>query len=248
MKWTGFYCGDQVHASFETVLNNLDRHAEGLAAANGLFQQQGAFEVSETYRRALDEYYDAAVQPLNFRGQPLQAMEYINAWARNGTHGKVERLLRRPLDPHTQLVLVNALTFRSQWLYAFDARLTFDKGLFYTTSYKRFEIPMMVGRVKIPVGYSTDLECRIAELPFASRRVSLFVVLPDDVDRGLAKLEQSMSSDNIKALFSTLKVRNLNESVDTYRRNNRISVMKKKVRNFSTVKNLCGRKRSAVIV
>ena len=65
---------------------------------------------------------------------------------------------------------------------------------------------MMVGRFRIPVGYSSDLECRIAELPFSSRRVSLFIILPDDVDRGLAKLEQSMSSDNVKALFSTLKV------------------------------------------
>ena len=65
---------------------------------------------------------------------------------------------------------------------------------------------MMVGRFKIPVGYSSDLECRIAELPFASRRISLFIILPDEVDRGLAKLEANMTSDNVKALFSTLKV------------------------------------------
>lgn len=64
----------------------------------------------------------------------------------------------------------------------------------------------MVGRFKIPVGYSSDLECRIAELPFSSRRVSFFIILPDDVDRGIPKLEANMSSDNIKALFSTLKV------------------------------------------
>lgn len=71
----------------------------------------------------------------------------------------------------------------------------------------RFEIPMMVGRFKIPVGYSADLECRIAELPFSSRRVSFFIILPDDVDRGITKLEANMTSDNIKALFSTLKVK-----------------------------------------
>jgi len=65
---------------------------------------------------------------------------------------------------------------------------------------------MMIGRFKIPVGYSSDLECRIAELPFSSRRISLFIILPDDVDRGLAKLEANMSSNNVKALFSTLKV------------------------------------------
>ena len=67
----------------------------------------------------------------------------------------------------------------------------------------------MIGRFKIPVGYSSDLECRIAELPFSSRRISLFIILPDDVDRGLAKLEANMSSNNVKALFSTLKVNSL---------------------------------------
>ena len=80
---------------------------------------------------------------------------------------------------------------------------------------------MMVGRFKIPVGYSSDLECRIAELPFSSRRVSFFIILPDDVDRGITKLEANMSSDNIKALFSTLKVIALSKiyfSTNSYRR------------------------------
>jgi serine protease inhibitor len=75
---------------------------------------------------------------------------------------------------------------------------------------------MMVGRFKIPVGYSSDLECRIAELPFSSRRVSFFIILPDDVDRGITKLEANMSSDNIKALFSTLKVVNIDRNLQKF--------------------------------
>ena len=65
---------------------------------------------------------------------------------------------------------------------------------------------MMIGRFKIPIGYSSELECRIAELPFSLRRISLFIILPDDVDRGLVKLETNMTSDKVKTLFSTLKV------------------------------------------
>jgi len=73
----------------------------------------------------------------------------------------------------------------------------------------RFEIPMMIGKFKLPLGYSQDLECRVLEIPFKERRISLFILLPDDLDRGLARLEEHMSSDTIKALFSTLKVRNI---------------------------------------
>jgi serine protease inhibitor len=64
---------------------------------------------------------------------------------------------------------------------------------------------MMIGKFKLPLGYSQDLECRVLEIPFKERRISLFILLPDDLDRGLARLEEHMSSDTIKALFSTLK-------------------------------------------
>lgn len=64
---------------------------------------------------------------------------------------------------------------------------------------------MMIGRFKIPTGYSDDLECRVAELPLASKRMSLFVILPDDVE-GVDRLEANLSADIVKTLFSTLKV------------------------------------------
>lgn len=64
----------------------------------------------------------------------------------------------------------------------------------------------MVGKFKLPIGYSEDMECRVLEIPFKDRRISLFVLLPDDLDRGLASLELNLSADSIKALFSTLKV------------------------------------------
>lgn len=103
------------------------------------------------------------------------------------------------------LELASCLIIHELLLFEFPGKIYFlkvkNKYIF------RFEIPMMVGRFKIPVGYSSDLECRIAELPFSSRRVSFFIILPDDVDRGIKKIEANMSSDNIKALFSTLKVR-----------------------------------------
>lgn len=67
---------------------------------------------------------------------------------------------------------------------------------------------MMSGRHTLPVGYSPELECRILELPFTQRRISLFLLLPDDQQNGLQMLEGNMTSTNIKMLFATLKVNN----------------------------------------
>ena len=66
---------------------------------------------------------------------------------------------------------------------------------------------MMSGRFQLPHGYSTDLECQVLEIPFSQRRVSMFILLPDNPNtEGILKLETNLTSDNVKLLFSTLKV------------------------------------------
>ena len=66
---------------------------------------------------------------------------------------------------------------------------------------------MMSGRFELPHGYSTDLECQVLEIPFSQRRVSMFLLLPDNPTlEGILQLEANMTSDNVKLLFSTLKV------------------------------------------
>lgn len=70
----------------------------------------------------------------------------------------------------------------------------------------RLEVPMMSGRFTLPLGYSPEMECRILELPFAQRRISMFLLLPDDQE-GLESLEARMTAENVKMLFTTLEVR-----------------------------------------
>lgn len=65
---------------------------------------------------------------------------------------------------------------------------------------------MMVGRLELPLGSYPPLEVRVLELPLASRRASMFILLPDHPERGLAPLEHNMTQNNMKALFSSLKV------------------------------------------
>lgn len=64
----------------------------------------------------------------------------------------------------------------------------------------------MVGRLELPLGSYPPLEVRVLELPLAARRASMFILLPDHPDRGLAPLEHNMTQNNMKALFSSLKV------------------------------------------
>ena len=72
--------------------------------------------------------------------------------------------------------------------------------------YYRLEVPTMSGKFKLPMGYSQEMECRVLELPFSQRRISMFILLPDDPNKGLQSFEKSLSTKNIQSLFSTLKV------------------------------------------
>ena len=72
--------------------------------------------------------------------------------------------------------------------------------------YFRLEIPTMSGKFQLPVGYNAEMECRVLELPFSQKRISMFLLLPDDPVDGLANLEANISTENIQTLFSTLKV------------------------------------------
>ena len=64
---------------------------------------------------------------------------------------------------------------------------------------------MMSGRFTLPLGYSPEMECRILELPFTQKRISMFILLPDETD-GLAALERKITAENVKMLFTTLEV------------------------------------------
>ena len=130
----------EVHSSYKTVLNKLadPYYSQVLAAANGIFQQEGLF-ISDKYKRALSEFYSTAFHPVDF-ARPQTISDSINQWAKNLTEGKISSFLHKPsvIDPSTRIILANALAFRSQWLFRFDPALTFDKGLFYTTSKRRY--------------------------------------------------------------------------------------------------------------
>jgi len=68
----------------------------------------------------------------------------------------------------------------------------------------------MAGKLKVLRGFSSDLRCRLLELPFVGKRLSMFILLPDeDVENqpeALSRLERNLTAANLKKLFATLSV------------------------------------------
>ncbi|XP_069180562.1 leukocyte elastase inhibitor [Procambarus clarkii] len=206
---------EEIDDGHRTMVENFADayYKNDLRLAYRMFLQEG----SSWAESAPDLYPPTTTQEVNFHNNGTEVLRGINRWVTEVTTVDVGAPLMQ--TPTVQVDALGALRvyYSGRWLHRFDPNLTFDKGLFYITSEERFEIPMMVGRVQVPLGYSAELEVRVLELPYAARRVSMFLLLPDHADHGLAALEHNITPDNIKALLSTLKEERVNVRVPRFR-------------------------------
>ncbi|GAA5078867.1 serpin B [Thermocatellispora tengchongensis] len=142
-----------------------------VALANGLFVREG-LPLAPGFLREVTTGYGAAVRTVDFAGD---AAEVINAWARERTAGRVDRLFTA-LDPATRLLLANALYLRAQWARPFT------------------ELPAERGPFALPGGGSTEAEfmrgagvnryvavpgAQAVELPYAPGELAMWVLLPE---------------------------------------------------------------------
>ncbi|XP_043216888.1 leukocyte elastase inhibitor-like [Amphibalanus amphitrite] len=178
--------------------------------------------MNQTYPAPADdaaEFFGCAVNNQSELAEPA-AFERLAAWLRAGSSGdqsELEGAVRSALADRPVLLLLSRVRFHGRWLHPFDPARTFSKGLFFSEPTQRLEVPMMTGRLRVPLGYSADMEARVLELPLVSRRISIFLLLPDDMERGLALLEANLTMDNLRTLLATLKEAVVNVKLPRFR-------------------------------
>lgn len=187
--------------------------------ANGVFLQDGV-SLRKEFERDLDRYYNSSVKTVDFAsgggGRDSTAQRVINKWVSLQTKGRISSLIDKPLSSDTRMLIVNALVLDAQWLHSFDPTMTAANGIFHLDSSSKLEIPMMAGKFQVSLGESKQLGCRLLELPFRGKRLSMFILLPNedtpgiggnDPSESLRRLEAGLNSDTLKQLFSSLTVR-----------------------------------------
>ena len=83
---------------------------------------QEGFSIGEAFLRTLAADYGAGARAVDFT---RDATEVIDAWVREATAGRIERLFDS-LDPSTQLVLANAVYLKADWATPFTEDPTVD--------------------------------------------------------------------------------------------------------------------------
>ncbi|XP_067134328.1 intracellular coagulation inhibitor 1-like [Centruroides vittatus] len=164
---------------------------------------------------ALKYYYNTTVKEVDFQNDAHGAREIINNWVHEQTSGQILHFLPKLLPQTTQIMTVNALYFNSEWLWKFDPAMTEPKARFYVTPHFHASVPMMVAKLHLAHGHSPGMEASILELPFKSNRISLFLVLPDQLE-GLLNLQKKLNSTTMKQLISTMKKKDVNVRVPKF--------------------------------
>lgn len=195
---------EQLHPALERLNRKLAETAtetgQKLEIANGLCLTGG--DVSPEYKKLLQERYDAEL----FRGD----VDVINAWVDEKTHGKIEKILEQ-LSANSVCVLLNAIYFKGLWENQFDEKQTRDAP-FMMSPDKKVTVPLMHQKCELKVLRKEGFQA--ASLPYKGERMSMVILLPDEVT-GLPALEKQLTEQNLRQWLAELDNTVANE-IDVY--------------------------------
>jgi serpin B len=159
-----------------------------LLVANALMLSGG--HVAKDYSALLKDRYAAEIfQKAN--------LETVNGWVRQRTEGKIEKILEKLSD----VILVNAVYFKSRWAVAFDKKLTKDE-FFSLTRSRQEMVPTMLQRANYSVisreGY------RAIRLPYAVRSLAMVIALPNEVE-GVRDVARRLDRDELTQMLAALR-------------------------------------------
>src|SRR5690606_18745236 len=122
--------------------------------ANSVWSRQG-FPFEEAFFAAVDDYFDAEAQALDF-SDPA-SVDVINDWASDATNGRIDKVLDR-IEAHHIMFLLNAIYFKGKWQRQFDRDDT-RPAPFTRADGSRVTVPMMRLEVeKLPYAYRPDYQ------------------------------------------------------------------------------------------
>lgn len=191
-----------VHSRFMDLNANLNKRGASyiLKLANRLYGEK-TYNFLPEFLSSTQKMYGAELASVDFQHASEDARKVINEWVRGQTEGKIPELLGAGVvDNMTKLVLVNAIYFKGVWQEKFMEEATTEEP-FKLNKKNTKMVKMMYLKKKFRLGFIEDLKCRVLELPYKDKELSMIILLPDDIDdesMGLRKIEEQMTLEKLQ--------------------------------------------------
>ncbi|XP_017469443.1 PREDICTED: antichymotrypsin-2-like [Rhagoletis zephyria] len=156
------------------------------------------------YNELINLYFQTTVAPVNFTSRE-KTVRNINEWVKRETHGKIQSVISpAELTSDTRMVLASAIYFKAEWLYPFDPKVTIPRD-FNLNSVEKIKVPMMYRTdVKIRYGEITELDLVAAELPYKGTALRMLILMPNQLDDGVSRLERVLSASTLQYVQRSL--------------------------------------------
>ena len=184
--------------SVQSMLNENNPSYE-LSTANAYWLREGE-QLKDEYKKAIESYYLAYGEELDFRGDAEGSADTINAWVEEKTNDKIKDLIAPGvINFNTYLILTNAIYFKSDWKYQFDPDATEDMSFFNSSGGEKLTPMMNIRDEEIDLDYSSNDDAQLLMLPYKDEELSMYILLPKRND--IASLESKVDKaymDNLK--------------------------------------------------
>lgn len=172
------------------------------------------------YVETCSENYLAEIRPgVAFDSETVQQ---VNDWCDQKTNGLIPEFVR-DFGGNTQILLLNALYFKSFWTEKFKEEDT-DRGPFYLMDGQVQEVPIMYKSENIVAFEDNEEGIQLAKIPYGNGAFSMILVMPQEeqLPAFLAKLTPEMwdewmdyqVKDNIEIYLPRFTMRYENENME----------------------------------
>ncbi|XP_004408468.1 PREDICTED: leukocyte elastase inhibitor [Odobenus rosmarus divergens] len=193
---------EDIHSRFQSLNADINKRGASyiLKLANRLYGEK-TYDFLPEFLASTQKMYGAELASVDFQQASEDARKVINEWVKGQTEGKIPELLAAGMvDSMTKLVLVNAIYFKGSWEDEFIKEATADTPFRLNKKNKK-TVKMMYQKKKFPFGYIQDLKCRVLELPYRGKELSMIILLPDDIEdesTGLKKIEEQLTLEKLR--------------------------------------------------
>ncbi|CAI5780094.1 SERPIN domain-containing protein [Podarcis lilfordi] len=198
---------ETINSQFQELISKINQpnNTYLLKTANRVYGEK-TFDFNSEYLQLTKKYYHAELQPVDFLNAAEQVRDQINVWVEKQTDNKIKNLLPKDsVGAQTALVIVNAIYFKGKWEKRFEKANTTEKP-FRLSKTQSKPVQMMFLKGTLPTFYIDILRVRILELPYENNDVSMFIMLPDDIEdesTGLEMLEKELTYERLSIWTSS---------------------------------------------
>ncbi|XP_014309926.1 serpin B13 isoform X1 [Myotis lucifugus] len=189
---------EEIHHQFQTFLSEISKPNNNyeLKIANRLFGEK-TYLFLQKYLDYVEKYYHASLEPVDFVNAADESRKKINSWVESQTHENIKDLFPDATlsSTTTKLVLVNIVHFKGQWDREFKKEHTKEEEFWLDKNTSK-PVQMMTQRDSFSFTRLKDLQAQILGIPYKNSDLSMFVLLPNDID-GLEKIINEVSPEKL---------------------------------------------------